>query len=79
MVGFKLTKNSNYKEKVSWSFRLLGSGSLDKRGRFQIFSSRWDNNIKNGYLPNRCAFSNQDLIPVVHEKLQLLPINGFKH
>ena len=69
----------NYKEKVSWSFRLLGSGSLYKRGDSGSFPRIGDNNIKNGYLSNRCVFSNQDLIPLVHEKLYLHPINGLKH
>ena len=45
----------NYKEKVSWSFGSLGSGSLDKIGDSGSFPRVGDNNIKNGYLPNQCG------------------------
>ena len=53
---FKLSKiisEINYKEKVSWSFRSLGSGSLGKWGDFESSPRVGDNNIKDGYLPNR--------------------------
>ena len=75
----KIVTEINYKEKFSWSFRSLGSDSLDKRGDSRSFPPVGDNSIKNGYLSNRCVFDNQDLIPLVHKKLKFLPINGFKH
>ena len=53
---FKLSKiisEINYKEKVSWSFRSLGSGSLDKGGDSGSSHHIGDNNIKDGYFPNR--------------------------
>ena len=55
-VGFKLTKNSNwnnYKEKVSWNFKSLGSGPLGKGGDSGSFPRVGENNINYGYLPNR--------------------------
>ena len=55
MIGFKFTKITeiNYKEKVSWSFRSLGSSSLGKGGDSRSFPCVGDNNIKDGYLSNR--------------------------
>ena len=54
---FKLKKKIeievNYKEKISWSFRSLGSGSLGKRGDSGSSPRIGDNNIKYGYLSNR--------------------------
>ena len=55
-INFKLSKNIsdiNYKENVSWSFRSLGSGSLGKEGDSGSSPRVGDNNIKDGYLPNR--------------------------
>ena len=56
-IDFKLSKKIisevNYKEKVSWSFRSLGSGSLSKGGDSGSSPRVWDNNIKDGYLPNQ--------------------------
>ena len=55
-VDFKLSKIAievNYKENVSWSFRSLGSGSLGKGGDSGSSPRIGDNNIKDGYLPNR--------------------------
>ena len=54
----KIVTEINFKEKVSWSFRSLGSGSLGKGGDFGYFPHVGDNNIQNGYLLNQCVFSN---------------------
>ena len=48
----KIAVEVNYKEKVSWSFRSLGSGSLGKEGDSGSSPRVGDNNIKDGYLPN---------------------------
>ena len=57
MVGFKLTKKIvtefNYKEKVSWSFRSLGSGSLYKMGDSGSFPRIGD--LTYSYPLNRCV------------------------
>ena len=55
MIGFKFTKITeiNYKEKVSWSFRSLGSGSLYKREDFEYFPRIGD--LTYSYPPNRCV------------------------
>ena len=55
-IDFKLRETIceiNYKEKVSWRCRSLGSGSLGKGGDSGSSPRIWDNNIKDGYLPNR--------------------------
>ena len=44
------------KEKVSWSFRSLGSGSLGKEGDSESSPRVGDNNIKDGYLSNRFLY-----------------------
>ena len=54
-IDFKLSKKIseiNYKEKVSWSSRSLGSGSLSKGGDSKSSPCVGDNNIKDGYLLN---------------------------
>ncbi|KAL6315041.1 hypothetical protein AAG906_030883 [Vitis piasezkii] len=43
----------SHAKKVSWSCRSLGSGSLGKGGDFGSSHRVGDNNIKDGYLPNR--------------------------
>ena len=49
----KIRSEVNYKEKVSWSFRSLGSGSLGKGGDSGSSPCIGDNNLKDGYLPNQ--------------------------
>ena len=49
----KIAVEVNYKENVPWSFRSLGSGSLVKGGDSGSSPRIGDNNIKDGYLPNR--------------------------
>ena len=49
----KIVIEVNYKENVSWNFRSLGSGFLGKWGDSRSSPHIRDNNIKNGYLPNR--------------------------
>ena len=55
-IDFKLRKDTvievNYKEKVPWSFKSLGLGSLGKGGDSRSFPRIGDSNIKDGYLPN---------------------------
>ena len=52
----KIRREVNYKEKVSWSFRSLGSGSLGKEGDSESSPRVGDNNIKDGYLSNRFLY-----------------------
>ena len=64
-IVFKLFKiiiviNFNYKEKVSWTSRSLGSGSLYKRGAFGSFPRIGD--LTYSYFPNRYRFDNEVLI-----------------
>ena len=49
----KITNKINYKEKVSWSFKSLGSGSLGKMGDSESFPRIRD--LTYSYLPNRCV------------------------
>ena len=62
MIGFKFTKITeiNYKEKVSWSFRSLGSGSLYKRGDSRSFPRIED--LTYSYLPNQCVIVTSHLM-----------------
>ena len=55
MIGFKFTKITeiNYKEKVSWSFRSLGSGFLYKMGDSGSFPRIGD--LTYSYFSNRCV------------------------
>ena len=56
-VDFKLNKNIvskfNYKEKVSWSFKSLGSGSLGKMGDSESFPRIGD--LTYSYPLNQCV------------------------
>ena len=56
--SFKLTKlviDFNYKEKVSWSFKSLGSGSFYKKGDSGSFPCIRD--LTYSYPPNRCVIA----------------------
>ena len=49
----KIAVEVNYKENVPWSFRSLGLGSLGKGGDSGSSPRIGDNNVNDGYLPNR--------------------------